>query len=102
MDKKVLFAAAGVGVAFYLIGAASGSVGAGFVIMILALLYALPTLTAYSRKVNNAGQIALLNILAGWTFIGWIVAMVWAAKPVTEPGRHAVAEKPNGLDTWNF
>lgn len=85
-DKKVLLAAAGVGAAFYLIGAASGSVSAGFLLMVLAVLYALPTLVAWSRKVNNLGQIALLNILAGWTFIGWIVAIVWAAKPLP---RHA-------------
>lgn len=90
MDKKVLFAAAGVGVVFYLIGAASGNVGAGFVIMILALLYVLPTLLAWSRKVNNVSQIALVNILVGWTLIGWVVAIVWAAKPVTEPGRHEI------------
>jgi hypothetical protein len=29
--------------------------------------------------------IALLNLFLGWTFIGWVVALVWAALPVKSP-----------------
>lgn len=41
-------------------------------------VYFLPTIAA---KVNNhprIGAIAVLNLVAGWTFIGWVVAIVWA------------------------
>lgn len=29
-------------------------------------------------KKRNAGAIFVLNLLLGWTVIGWIVALVWA------------------------
>jgi hypothetical protein len=36
-------------------------------------------LSAYlARNHPNFTGILLLNIFAGWTFIGWIIALVWA------------------------
>jgi len=40
------------------------------------LLYFLPAYLARNRSDFTA--ILVLNLLAGWTFIGWIVALVWA------------------------
>ena len=34
--------------------------------------------SACSRGHNNTTAIIVLNLLAGWTFVGWIVALVWA------------------------
>jgi len=39
--------------------------------------YFIPTFAAYGKK--NFQAIAILNLVAGWTFIGWVVALVWAA-----------------------
>jgi hypothetical protein len=44
------------------------------------LMYFLPTLIAFARSKRDTTAILLLNIFLGWTFIGWIVALVWAAK----------------------
>ena len=44
----------------------------------LALLYMLPTIIAVVQQRTNTGAIAALNVLLGWTFIGWVVALVWA------------------------
>lgn len=41
-------------------------------------LYFLPTLVARTRRKSNTRAIFVLNLLAGWTFVGWVVAMVWA------------------------
>lgn len=41
------------------------------------LFYFLPAIVG--RRKRNAGAIFLLNLLLGWTMIGWIVALVWAA-----------------------
>lgn len=43
-----------------------------------ALLYMLPTIIAAVQHRTNTGAIAALNVLLGWTFIGWVVALVWA------------------------
>jgi len=42
--------------------------------------YLLPLYEAWTRKHPNLTAIALVNVLVGWTLIGWIVAMVWAHK----------------------
>jgi hypothetical protein len=47
-------------------------------IFFLILLYFLPSIVAYKRKRKNAQAILLLNLLLGWTVIGWIVSIVWA------------------------
>ncbi len=43
-----------------------------------AALYLFPTLVAYGRKTNSRGLIATLNVLGGWTGLGWLAALVWA------------------------
>ena len=41
-------------------------------------LYFLPTIFAAVRHAKSILGIVLLNVFAGWTFIGWIIALVWA------------------------
>jgi hypothetical protein len=41
-------------------------------------LYFLPTIFALVRRARNSLAIILVNIFAGWTFIGWVVALVWS------------------------
>jgi hypothetical protein len=41
-------------------------------------LYFLPTIIAFARHHRNAVAIFLLNLLAGWTFLGWVGALVWS------------------------
>ena len=44
------------------------------------LFYFLPTIVAFARSKRDLLSIFLLNLFLGWTLIGWIVALVWAAK----------------------
>lgn len=55
-----------------------GAGAAFWVLGVLLIIYFLPTIIAASRKHHNAGAIFALNLLLGWSFIGWIVALVWA------------------------
>jgi hypothetical protein len=48
--------------------------GIGFVI------YFLPTIIAAIKSKRDTVAILLLNLFLGWSVIGWIVALVWAAK----------------------
>lgn len=45
---------------------------------IALLLYFVPSFIAYHRRKKQTGAIFMLNILTGWTLIGWIAALVWA------------------------
>ena len=48
--------------------------GFGFV------LYFLPSIIAFARSKRDAVSILILNLLLGWTAIGWVIALVWAVK----------------------
>lgn len=53
---------------------------AEFLLILAAIvaLYFLPTLVAATRDHHNGLAIAVLNLLLGWTALGWIVALIWA------------------------
>jgi hypothetical protein len=59
----------------------------GFILC--GLLYFLPSIIGH-RKQAFAG-IFLVNLLLGWTVIGWIVALVWACTAEERPCYYAVA-----------
>lgn len=42
-------------------------------------LYLIPAIMAFVRHHHNRFAILLLNALLGWTFLGWVAALVWAA-----------------------
>lgn len=42
------------------------------------IIYLLPALVAGCRGHQNRIAIGALNILLGWTFVGWVIALVWA------------------------
>ena len=48
------------------------------VVLVLFTIYFLPTLITLMRHRHNRLAIFILNLLLGWTLLGWIVAMVWA------------------------
>ncbi|MGA2536476.1 MAG: superinfection immunity protein [Terracidiphilus sp.] len=47
-------------------------------LIFLLVLYFLPSIVAGSRHVEGRTAITLFNLFLGWTFIGWIVALIWA------------------------
>lgn len=47
------------------------------------VLYFLPTIVAALRRHPNSGAIFAVNLFLGWTFIGWILCLVWAASTNT-------------------
>lgn len=49
------------------------------------LLYMLPGFIAWRRKHHNTMAITLVNLLIGWTVLGWIGALIWAFVDSREP-----------------
>ena len=47
--------------------------------------YFLPTFIALIRRYNDSLGIMTLNFLLGWTFVGWVVALIWSLKKPTRP-----------------
>ena len=58
---------------------------AGFLVSIVACsIYLLPSIIAHYRKPDNWLGVFTLNILLGWSFIGWVGALVWACSGKSE------------------
>jgi len=53
-------------------------------VLIIAIIvaYFIPLFIAYGRHHHNRGAIAAVNILLGWSVLGWIGAFVWALTKV--------------------
>jgi len=61
------------------LGAAAG-LGGVIIILIFVGLYFIPTIVAMTRKVTNVGSVFVINLLLGWTLVGWAVALAMAVK----------------------
>lgn len=48
------------------------------IIIVLIIPYFIPTIIAVIRKHQSTPAIVLINVLLGWTLIGWIAALVWS------------------------
>ncbi len=43
-------------------------------------LYFFPSLLAFCIKKQGAGKVFTLNLLLGWTLVGWVIALVRALR----------------------
>jgi hypothetical protein len=58
--------------------------GPGSLVLLLGIvIYFIPSMVGSQKR--NAGAIFLLNLLLGWTLIGWVGALVWAATQDAKP-----------------
>lgn len=55
------------------------------VLLVAVLLHFIQLFVAVVREYRNAAAIAALNLLLGWTVLGWIGSLVWALTANTEP-----------------
>lgn len=51
---------------------------AGFAACIFLIIYFIPALTAYQRYHHQRHAIFIVNLFLGWSFFGWVAAMVWS------------------------
>ena len=65
-----------------------------FFVLIFGGLYLLPIFIAVARRHRHLLPIVLTTLFFGWSGIGWVGALVWAALPSekTEPLERKLAE----------
>jgi hypothetical protein len=54
------------------------------------VVYLAPLVIGWTRRVPDLGAVAVINILLGWTLIGWVAALALALRTPSPPG------PPNG------
>jgi len=57
------------------------------IIVALILLYFCPTMIAVDRRARPLGLVVLLNLVLGWTIVGWFAALLIALLSPTLPAR---------------
>lgn len=55
------------------------------VLVAVVLIYMLPTLIAFGREHPRRMDLAVVNILFGWTLIGWWAVFFWAVLARPQP-----------------
>jgi len=49
-----------------------------FLLILILVFYFLPSVIASKRNTRHGGTIFLINLLFGWTILGWFAALIWA------------------------
>jgi len=71
---------------------------AAFVFIFLALVfYFIPSFIATLRDAQHSRMIFLINLVFGWTVLGWIASLIWAIveSPKTVPGNPLSSDVTN-------
>jgi hypothetical protein len=56
-----------------------GNTATVIMLLLIIMIYMLPTLIAFGREHPRRHDITVANILLGWTLIGWIVIFLYAS-----------------------
>lgn len=46
-------------------------------IVVLQFIYYIPAIIAMSKKRPDTLKIFIINLIVGWTFLGWVIVFVW-------------------------
>jgi hypothetical protein len=73
-----------------------GNIFPGLIMLGIMLgAYFLPTILAAIREHPNVVAIGLLNLLVGWTGIGWLAALIWSVISLASRERVIYIENNN-------
>lgn len=64
-----------------------------FWILVIIGGYFVPTIVAVIRKVPNMASVIVVNVFAGWTFVGWVVALAMAARSAPQPPHQVIVTR---------
>lgn len=72
--------------------------------LVFLVVYFLPAIIGYALDRRNKGTIFVVNFFLGWTFIGWVVPLMWALKhdktEVTTGGGSFIEDDREALKIW--
>ena len=58
----------------------AGGVAAGLAVAAFIVLYFLPVIVAWRRRIPNVSAVVIIDLFLGWTFVGWVIALVLACQ----------------------
>jgi len=67
------------------LGDANAVFGAVLIVVVSFTIYFLPAIVAAQRGHRHIMAIFVTNLFLGWTFIGWVAALVWSCMNTLKP-----------------
>lgn len=64
------------------------------ILLVILILYFVPAMIATARNHPNRTPIFMLNLFLGWTFLGWVAALIWSFTAV-------VPQAPGAIQTFS-
>ena len=52
-----------------------------WLVLVVAAVYFMPTIVATAKHHHATAGVFWVNLLIGWTVVGWFVAFIWAFSP---------------------
>ena len=49
------------------------------IILMIGVIYMLPSIAVIGTTHPQKVPLIIVNILLGWTFVGWVIVLAWAA-----------------------
>lgn len=65
------------------------------ILLLLIVLYFLPSVIASARQHNEKGTIFMANLFLGWTGIVWFIVLIWSMTGNTKLRRKTLTDKEN-------
>ena len=70
-----------------------------FLLLVLVIgLAFLPSMIAIFRGHHNALGVVILNVFLGWTYIGWVIALIWACIHIPKPAANPFGRSSSDLE----
>ena len=67
-----------------LVDPSGGIIVLGLALVAIGLcIYFLPTIIGHQRQISSFGALFFVNLLFGWTVLGWLLCLMWAATGAT-------------------
>ena len=63
-----------------------GSISVFIIVCLFAIsvvIYFLPAIIGKNRGINSSGALFFVNLISGWTLIGWLICFLWATTGAT-------------------
>lgn len=77
-------------VAIKILPALVAAMGIGLLLVVLFIPYWIPTIIAFVRRHPSKLAILAANFFFGWSFIGWVLSLVWALSSTARAAPQAV------------
>ncbi len=63
-------------------------------VLAFLVVYFIPVIVASNRDHRHKDAILALNIVSGWTVIGWVASLVWALTAPSLPAKTRIPSTP--------